>query len=1173
MIHPVPRVAAGRRTLAGLAVVLGACAGAAGAATDLANVPLFTSSNSDVKPNLMFVLDDSGSMGWNYLPDAANSAVTTKTRASAQCNGVAYNPKVIYPRPVDHEGTEAAVGTVPGSMFSSGTARTVSSATSLSIASTGDLTLTFTSGSPQSNWFSSGDVVVVYSDADQSRWVVGTVTSWGTSGGTGTLTLTLASSNGSGSISDLRVRKGTPSYYHYVGSEESLAYTYTTTGSVVKTTLFYKECNGSSGVGNFLPVVVTSASPDAENYGNWYAYHRTRMQTMRVGISQAFKNLDSRYRVGFTTINTTVSYETTSNVFLDVDNFEVAHKEKFYERLNKASPSGNTPLRGALSRAGQYFANKASGQMSDPMQYACQRNFTLLSTDGYWNETGTPSQLNGAEIGQQDGNPEPAPFNDGVAVSNTLADVAMYYYKTDLRSAALGNDTGAKGIDVAANDKITGTPGDPATHQHMKTFTLGFGIDGLLGFTPDYDKGTSTDFEAIKNGTLNWPKPVNYTISTVDDMWHAAVNGRGKYFSAKDSNSLAKSLNEALVSINAKTGTAAAAATSTLQPVAGNNKVFVGEFRSAEWTGDLHTFTIDPASGEFSSAPIWSAKPKLNAAVAADPTSDVASRNIYYAKGAALRAFTAVNLAADGMAGSFTGFCSKTGAGGATAPAQCAEPGFDQVSANQPANLVAYLRGRALNTLYRERAGVLGDMINASPVFLGKPQFMYAENDYAGFKAANVNRAGTVFVAANDGMLHALDAETGAERWAFIPSLMLPKIYRLADTAYPNHHEYFVDGTPTVADIYVAGEGWKSILVGGFNAGGRGYYALDVTDPVQPKLLWEYSHSNLGYTFGNPIVTKRANGTWVVAFASGYNNVSPGDGIGRMFVLNANTGALDTSISTGAGSTTKPSGLAKLNAWVDSPIDNTAKRFYGGDLLGNLWRIDLDSLVEPNAAALKLANFQVAGELDPQPITTRPVLGLLDANGAKRVVVFVATGQYLGVSDLVTEGKQTIYAIKDDLVNVSHGDVRAGGQLVAQTLTTDGMVRTIATTNPVNWATKAGWMVDLPSTGERTNVDMRMEFNILTVASNLPSDDPCTVGGSSWLYRLDIATGGTVPGATTVGEFMPEAQTVGLTSVQLTTGESMTIVVDSSGKLTAKKASPPPVVGPPRRTSWRELVN
>jgi type IV pilus assembly protein PilY1 len=1333
----------GKQALAALLASCIACQGVVAGTVDLANVPLFTSSNALVKPNLLFVLDDSGSMDFNYMPDIAGDVTSASARLSSQCNGLAYNPAVTYQVPLTSAGAEVAAGTLPtGFLRDAGSAQTPT-ATTVAITASGTLTFSFATNS---NLFSVGDAVTVYQNGDTTRWMIGTVTGWTTSGNPRTMTLQVNGSLGSGDLSNLRVQVGSPArtYYRYVGTiTPALGYTYSASGAAITTTDFYRECSGATGAGNFQQVTVASDAAEAQNYANWYSYHRKRMLTMRTAVSRAFRTLDSQFRVGFTTINNTSA---SGSNFLNVSDFDQTQKDSFYSKLNGANPSGSTPLRGALARAGQYYANKASGQTADPVQYACQKNVTLLSTDGYWNETGTPKQLDGTtDIGQQDGGGTARPMYDGETttvttttrydytetrdrtalpvttsvyrrylyseipsncsggrhrnvtqeqrqtvqrreqvvlqqrrscyyirtatvvdgvpnsdtngtpvcgswtdlnpatttvldeglvsptgwadrngpsqssctfsaapaspsaedrisgpstsgatsytysptaqstavagtpsstsstangVANTLADVAMYYYKTDLRSSALNNATGSTNLDVSANDKVEGSAADPATWQHMKTFTLGLGLDGLLGYRSNYDQGGSPDFNRLKDGTLNWPAPSNNTIKNVDDLWHAAVNGRGKYFNAKDPQGLARSLTDALISINAITGGASSAATSTLRPVQGDNKIFVAEFKSGEWIGDVKAYSIDPNTGAVNrNAVLWSARDQLGARVSADATASVESRTLYVAGGQSggLQPFTYANVQATGH---FDGFCNKPGVGGAARPAQCSGDDFNVAAANDGANLVAWLRGKA-NPLYRQRTAVLGDIVNGAPVHLSKPSFLYTENGYGTFKSQKANRARTVFVGGNDGMLHSLDAASGEERWAFVPTAMLPKLYRLADSGYPAHHEFFVDGTPTIADIHVAGVGWKTILVGGFNAGGRGYYALDVTDPTAPQLLWEFTDANLGLSFGNPIITKRASGEWVVVFASGYNGTDPG----KLFVLNANTGTPHTFGGVNHLATPEGFGLAKLNAWVDSPIDNTARRFYGGDMEGNLWRFDLDRSTTPSYAVQKLAKFQVAGASRPQPITTRPLLGMVTANGADREVVFVATGRYLGTPDLSDTSVQSIYAIEDKSQATGLGDVRLANVLVRQTLDTGSSVRRVTSLNPVDWSQKRGWYVDLPA-GERVNVDMSLAFNTLTAGANVPSDEPCAVGGNSWLYELDVASGDTR------GEYKTGALVVGMTSVILGSNadgtggnQGGTYVNDSKLGITLKLHSGSSGIAQTRRTAWRELAD
>jgi type IV pilus assembly protein PilY1 len=445
-------------------------------------------------------------------------------------------------------------------------------------------------------------------------------------------------------------------------------------------------------------------------------------------------------------------------------------------------------------------------------------------------------------------------------------------------------------------------------------------------------------------------------------------------------------------------------------------------------------------------------------------------------------------------------------------------------------------------------------------------------------------------VAANDGMLHALDGNTGAEKWAYIPSILIPKLYRLADLDYANRHQYYVDGSPRVGNFYdpVAAK-WKTILVGGLNSGGRGYYALDITDPASPKALWEFSvkptascpsavtlnvstsDCDLGFTYGNPVITKLGNGQWVVMVTSGYNNVSPGDGKGYLYVLDPITGvikkkikAANTAQGLDPGDTTTPTGLARITGWVDDAnVNNTTLRVYGGDMLGNLWRFDTDTGTAYVVAQLKDPSN------NPQPITTKPELGEI----AGKAMIFVGTGRYLGTSDLTSTQVQTVYGIKD----VTNGVPLAtplnarGSTVVSQTLTTDTDTgnRSI-TSNAVDLTVKDGWRIDLPATRERVNVDPRLLQGTLLVLSNIPENTACTPGGFAFLNFFDFRTGSYVPGSTIAGVYISSFG-VGVNVVTID-GKPEAIVT------TSKKEYPnfdPPISSSNptgRRSAWRELT-
>jgi type IV pilus assembly protein PilY1 len=1018
------------------------------------------------------------------------------------------------------------------------------------------------------------------------------------------------------------------------------------------------------------------------NFANWYAYYRTRMQMMKSAAGRAFIPIDDTYRVGFITINP--QSPVSSSRYLKINAFDATHKGSWYTKFYQQGPSGGTPLREALSRIGRLYAGKFDGinngipAADDPMQVSCQPNFAILSTDGYWTTVGSSgNKIDGTAMTQQD-NANTGPYSlraDGVYDGNPsgatvgLADTALYYYQTDLRPTGSLN---AASVDVSANNVPT-TQQDFAAHQHMTTFTLGLGLDGTLTYRNDYQTASTGDFWAIKQGTINWPNPVQNAPEALDDLWHAAVNGRGVFFSASNPQELANSLTDTLDALKKRVGAGAAAATSNLQPVAGDNFAFTAQYQTQDWIGDLKARTIDLTTGAISQVELWSAQALLNGRVHTsrslytfDPSDPYVSTSTT-AAGNQMKHFC--------MGGPISPWCDD-GAGLTVAeqayfnpnqlPQYVSYSGIQTPNATAQ-NLVNYLRGDqnfedlgglAANHLFRERTALLGDIINAQPAYVRSSPFNYSDTGYKDFKqcsegtttvtcpaaqfpAPTIPRRPTVYIAANDGMLHAIETDVnndpyyqtggistgatgddtfsggnnagnGVERWAYIPGMVLPNLYKLASIPYS--HRYFVDGSPTVGDVCLstpcAGlNDWRTVLVGGLNSGGRGYYALDVTNPLKPRAMWEFKvrkpsvtpcaatpalavgatdDCDLGLSYGNPVITKmKATGQWVVMVTSGLNNAGEepgttnrqGDGMGYLYILDILTGRILHKIPTNVGDPgtsgaayldADPSGLAKVNNWVDASLtDNTTLAVYGGDMMGNLWRFDLDNTSATYLTAVKVAELK--GPLGVvQPITTKPELGLINS----RRVIFVGTGRFLGTSDKGDTSKQSIYAIADDL----SGSVTVTNRtpLVQQTITAiDAVSRTVATVNPVDWSNPAvrGWFIDLPDKGERVSVDPQLQLGTLVVGSNVPSTDTCVAGGTAWINTFDFRTGGYVAGATAnaVSQKISGSVAVGINVIQLPGGKVVTVVTTADNQQLPVETPIAPANYVGRRVGWREL--
>lgn len=1517
------------------------------ALTDISDVPLSSASTSTVKPNVMFILDDSGSMAWDYMPNNSSNSPEYSNNAVGYrnhlCNYVYYNPAVDYQIPKDADGTDvystnqtAFTGAYANGFYChmNNCASSTQSKTNLSTsfrANSGD------SSQPAYYWKYLGDSAApawaastAYSIGAIHRpttanGTVYTVITAGTSGGTepswpttdgatvtdGTVVWvkgilptnsvcdTLVTDPDDGSLNDVKeiCTDGTR--------------TTSTCAALSKTTLWQKIIVGaSSGPAvadlNRDSVIDSSDADERQNFANWYTYYRTRILMMKSSSGRALFSLGDNYRVGFLTIHPGTfdssgdanGNSVSSSKFLKVADFDATQRALWFDMLYSQSTGSATPLRTALSVAGRYFAGKndlinksmVPAQADDPVQYSCQQNFSILTTDGYWNY-GDGKQLNGSsDMTNQDGviseldayNPSgskfavsPRPIYDGASSvytwnalskayqvascvlstqvqervvqwqrrqarfyrcksngtscqvlsfdcssgtgsstrplckitndtgwvnqatcsagfnyptttlcrttsdtgwydvgsctysapsggpetscrnndvsgyklqyrttttsttypgpgqsgsplsgpicttggwidvdgtchasapaipgdgsngacppvggeiigagppspptgctdwpcetstasggsSNTLADVAQYYYKTDLRTSALGNCTGALGVSVCDNNvpsSGTGSEDDRANWQHMTTFTMGLGLSGTLNYSPSYRSDTTGTFADLRTGAKDWPVPPSGgdDPKALDDLWHAAVNGRGQYFSARDPNSVIDGLQSALSGISARVASAAAAATSNLEPVAGDNFAYTAKYVTQRWTGELEAHEIDLATGAVSGTAIWSAVDKL----AEKTKSACDNRDIKLFRNGAvdnLVDFKWNSYACD-VDGNPTGSPITTlsttekahfdDSGADTLGLSIDEIAYlsqypnmtdgsggtvDQRTLARGANLVNFLRGQRgkegfdsgppatsndANKLFRPRDNVLGDIISAQPIFVRAPFAEYTNDTdpgYAAFRTAHASRTPMVYVAANDGMLHAfyagnsiVDTQGGVEAWAFMPTMVLPNLYKLASENYATQHVYSVDGTPTAADVFDTTASadcasttpstpeacWKTILVGGLNKGGQGYYALDITDPDNPKGLWEFKRSStcitvdadqvptstsyadchIGYTYNNPIVGKLANGRWVVIVTSGYNN---DDGIGYLYVLDAIGGEVLYRISTGVGDAANPSGLNHINAWVDNALfDNTIQRVYGVDMLGNVWRFDINDAILPSGREATLVAQVVAPDNTPQPITTKPEL----AEVAGAPYVFVASGRYLGTTDTAPPYQtQTVWAIKDPLSDTPLSNLRS--TLSARTINNVGSGLTAyRTVTAASCEAPDGWYADLPDSGERVNIDMKLQLGTLIVPSNVPSTNACNIGGYGWLNYFNYRTGCAVSnssnasvGVRLVGATGTESLAVGINVVRLPNGKTVVIATTSAAEqitLEAPFDTPPPVG---KRVSWREII-
>lgn len=325
--------------------LLGLAALPAAAQTDIANVPLANTGTAVLaKPNLMFILDDSGSMDWEYMPDDIGNTGTYGYR-SAQCNGVAYDPSYTYNPPVRADGTsypDASFTAAWPDGYNLQVDGSRPSSTSLTFGN-GSKTVTINAfigiGMP-----AVGTTVAIVDAGDSTRWMLGVVTDRDVGLFSSRLTINVTNYTGTGTHASWRVGEAetvnlnNSHYYRYTGSEPKMGWVYTATAPVNNT--FYQQCTRSTGASSdvFTRVNVTSTSAEAQNYANWYSYYRKRILTMRTAAGRAFQKLDSSYRVGFSSIN-------NNGAWLNVADLGGTQKTTFYSRLYTTPPDGGTPLR------------------------------------------------------------------------------------------------------------------------------------------------------------------------------------------------------------------------------------------------------------------------------------------------------------------------------------------------------------------------------------------------------------------------------------------------------------------------------------------------------------------------------------------------------------------------------------------------------------------------------------------------------------------------------------------------------------------------------------------------------------------------------------------------------------------------------------------------------------
>ncbi len=1048
---------------------------ASAAALSISQKPLILTET--VPPNMLLTLDDSGSMRWAFAPDDKSGTGASRRAKSSAFNPMYYNPGVSYiaPKVFNAAGAEQQLSTSFTGALHNGYNSARGNA-NLSNDYKVHWTYDPNASAPTSYGYSSTSTRLAENpSSDFSCYVTNLnnrqekdcttdsgkeITIRRNNSGTGCTATTDGWAQGSCSYTSSNGRytgswrqAGVPAYYYIYDSSKKA------------------DCSTTDDDCYTLTFVTNS---ERENFANWYSFYRNRALATISATALAFYDLSPEVRLSWQGLGNCTSFTSTNSTGSCGNNafksYSSEHKGQLYNWMQNIKFDQTTYLPAAMRRAGEFYATNERAWQKNPggqgntteNTYACRPSYHIMMTDGLWNSaTSSPSNFrdDNSSFTLSDGQKYTGqhPYKD--SHTNTLADLAMHYWATDLRPT-LANELKPyiHTRDSDADKQYWDPRNDPATWQHMVNFMMGLGLTEALDNPKlPWDGAThaGAGYEALLKGTESWPKAEadldKSKNNNVYDLWHAALNSRGEFFSVDSPETMVKAFKDILNRIADRTTTAArpAVSASFVTDSAGGSlqsNVYATQFSSEDWSGELSKTKL--AAGQ--TTKLW-----------ASTTKSPENREILMAgaetTSSKLKAFSWSNL------GDLKGLLDIN------------PESLVGAKDNRGADRVDYIRGnRSLEgdseTSFRRRnsSTVIGDIINSSPVVVGTPAYLAYLADaieapdrsdyksYASFREANrkavtdpdtgavSGRKEMIYVGANDGMLHGFNAATGIEEFAFIPTEVIKNLYRLTGKNYSGgEHHYFVDGTPIVRDVYLSDdEGWRTVLIGTLRAGGKALFALDVTEPDSIKLLWEFDSTtdeDLGYTFAQPEIVRLHTGEWAVLQGNGYDSINDR---AALLIIDIKTGDLIKKITVPEvldGKITLPNGLSSVRG-ADNNGDGLVDYAYAGDLQGNLWRFDLvkassssdtptsgDPFARTDAdvASTTKSDFKLAYGEKPlfiahdskdgrrQAITIQP--SLVRHPTSHGYLVLVGTGKYFEHSDanVDTSRAMTLYGIWD----------------------------------------------------------------------------------------------------------------------------------------------------------------
>lgn len=813
---------------------------------------------------------------------------------------------------------------------------------------------------------------------------------------------------------------------------------------------------------------------------------RSRQEVQQNVVGQMINSLEN-IRVGLSKFLT---------VLVGVDNIET-NRSLLLSTLPQVDAYGGTPLAVTLHQLGRYFRKGYPdelltlhpGQTNQTQKLAstvfndsptinndkgnviqgfCQKNFIVIVTDGDPSvDTNIATSTGLTDYDGDCANIACLPYDvkpdnpyTQPGASDYLDDVAMALYDMDL-IPSLKSNTGA---DVKNN---------------IITYTIGFNVDNQL-------------------------------------LKETAAQGGGVYFTANDTAQLLQALQSITADIQAisTSNTSVAIDASSLGV---NTGYFQTTYTPGKWIGNLTKRSIDrngnPGNLLWDAATtISTMTPQQRFIMTYNPdTKQPVQFNLI--SNLSTQQQNDLNTAPDGS-----------------------NDGLGQQRIN-------YLLGdRSLEgTQFRKRESFLGDIVDSNPVYVGSPgsgwpdiaPFPTGTAAYSSYVKNFTNRREMVYVSNNNpGSLQAYDTNTGALLGEYIPNALFSTtaqygLHYLTDPAYI--HRFYADGSIAVQDAYTAvtsggSQSWNTILVSGLNAGGKGYYALNINSPqnfidknLQNLFMWEFSdndNANMGYSFGKPVIGMMNNGRFAVIVPNGFNNSGSQTAVAYILFMDGGlkkTWSLGTdylAFDTKVGTASLNNGASSITA-IDLDGNGTIDRIYMGDILGNVWVIDVSSTSSTNwkfaygnattPLALFSAGKPITGNMQ---IVKNPKVSDSTSNYPNVLVMF-GTGQLLTLNDKTDTSLQNFFTVWDSgKPSLTSSNLLKQNYILSNTQDRilDSQAVPYTTTTP-----KYGCYIDLLQSGERVITEPLVFGKTVLFTSIIPTTPQlCISEGSSWLYALNI---------------------------------------------------------------------